>query len=104
MNSYDYGSVLPRFHSDEHKLKMAFMVVIEGEEEKNLPEQIEKMVHIYLMRTGAALDADNAPDFVLNFRKEAFARYELRRLTESDNKTECDLLEKPHPESPIIDG
>lgn len=103
-NCYDAGSVVPRFHGDGHKLKLAFMVVIEGEDEMNLPEPIEKLVHIYLMRTGAALDADNAPDFVLNFRKEAFARYELRRLTEPDNKTECDPLEKPHPESPIDDG
>lgn len=103
-NTYDAGSVVPRFHGDKHKLQLAFMVVIECAEEKNLPEQIERLVHIYLMRTGNALDADNASDFVLNFHKEAFARYELRRLTDPNNKTECDLLEKAHSESPINDG
>ena len=93
---YDTGSVVPRFHGEAHKLQMAFVVVVESAEEKNLPDQIEDLVQIYLMRTSSALEADNAPDFVQNFRKEAFARYELRRII--DNKKDATACHQPHPE------
>lgn len=96
-NPYDCGSVIPRFHGEEHRTQMAYVVVIEGAEEKDLPEPIDNMVNIYLIRTGEALDANNASDFVLNFRKEAFARYELRKLTEPNKEKGCDPSDKPHP-------
>lgn len=96
-NQYDTGSVKPCFHGNGHKLQLALLVAIEGEEvAQGIPDKIGDLVNMYLLRTGAALEADNAPDFVQNFRKEAFARYELRRII--DNKKDATACHQPHPE------
>ncbi len=67
---FDSGSVRPRFHGEAHKQQLAFLVIIEGEDLKDLPELIAYPVKVQLKKAAADLEEDNAPAFVENFRKE----------------------------------
>ena len=68
-NNYDLGSVVPRFHNDEHRQQLAILLVLDGEDLKQFPKLIGYPVKVQLKRSAQDLEESNAPDFVEDYRK-----------------------------------
>lgn len=67
---YDPGSVVPHFHGDDHRLQLAFLVIIEENEANGCPQLIIRPAKEKLSKAKASLEENNAPAFVENFRRE----------------------------------
>ena len=77
---FDTGCLVPRFQDDGHRLKLAFLVVIEGEDLKDLPRLAGYPARVYLLDAADALEISDAQGFVNSFRKEEICRSMLRRI------------------------
>ena len=78
---YDTGSVVPRFHGYNHRLQLAFLVIIEEDEADGCPQLVIRPAKARLAKAKACLEESNAPDFVENFRKEEEWMRVVRKIT-----------------------
>lgn len=83
-NPYDTGSVRPRFHSAEHRQRLAYLLFIDGADLDDLPEIIAYPVRVQLADAAESLQRSDADGFVKSYRNANRITMMLRRIFRKD--------------------
>ena len=79
-NPYDTGSVRPRFHSAEHRQRLAYLLFIDGADLDDLPEIIAYPVRVQLADAAESLEKLDADGFIKSFRSADRITMLLRKI------------------------
>lgn len=87
---YDPGSVVPHFHGEDHRLQLAFLVIIEEDELNGYSQLIIRPAKEKLSKAIDSIDENDAQDFVRNFQGEFKYMEMIRALSRIFSKEKKD--------------